>query len=121
MSKELVIRAFLNAYWSRKPSKGLIHHSDRGSQYTSKEFLKITGNLGVRVSNSGKGNCFDNAVAESFFHTIKTELGYVFKTKREAKDEIFGYIEVFYNRERRHSALNYCSPDNFEQYLKCVS
>ena len=123
LTKELVIKAFLKAYWSRKPAKGLIHHSDRGSQYTSKDFQNLLVNVGARSSMSGKGNCYDNAVAESFFHSLKTELGSnkIFKTKQEAKNAIFGYIEGFYNTNRRHSALNYCSPNNFEQYLTRVS
>ena len=123
MTKELVIKAFLKAYWSRKPAKGLIHHSDRGSQYTSKDFQNLLANVGAKPSMSAKGNCYDNAVAESFFHSLKIELGYnkIFKTKQEAKNAIFEYIEGFYNTNRRHSALNYCSPNNFEQYLNSVS
>lgn len=123
ITKELVITAFLKAYWSRKPGKGLIHHSDRGSQYASKDFQKLLKNVGVLCSMSGKGNCYDNAVAESFFNSTKTELGLgagnIFKTKQEAKDAIFEYIEGFYNRKRKHSTLNYCSPMQFEQYSLC--
>ncbi len=119
ITKELVITAFMKAYWSRKPSKGLIHHSDRGSQYTSNDFQKLLVNVGALPSMSGSDNCYDNAVAESFFNSLKTELGnnYIFKTKKEAKDAIFEYIEGFYNGVRRHSTLNYCSPSQFEQYL----
>ena len=118
MTKELVIEAFLKAYWARKPKAGLIHHSDRGSQYASYEFQRILSKAGVKISMSAKGNCFDNAVAESFFSTLKTELVYNrnFKTKSEAKSAIFEYIEIFYNRERRHSKLNYCSPAKFDRY-----
>jgi transposase InsO family protein len=118
MTRELVIQAFLKAYWARKPSAGLIHHSDKGSQYASKDFRHVLGGFGVIQSMSGKGNCFDNAVTETFFHTLKTELMFdcVFKTREEAKSAIFEYIEVFYNRERRHSTLGYCSPVKFEQY-----
>lgn len=119
ITKELVIAAFMKAYWARKPSKGLIHHSDRGSQYTSNDFQKLLANVGALPSMSGSGNCYDNAVAESFFNSLKTELGndYIFKTKEEAKNAIFEYIEGFYNGIRRHSTLNYCSPIQFEQYL----
>lgn len=118
MTRELVIKAFLLAYWKRKPGKGLIHHSDRGSQYTSKDFQNLLTNVGAKSSMSGKGNCYDNAVAESFFHSLKTELrpDKIFKTKEEAKNAVFEYIEGFYNTKRRHSALNYCSPIDFEQY-----
>ena len=118
MTRELVINAFLMAYWSRKPEAGLIHHSDKGSQYASYDFQKILADFRIVPSMSGKGNCFDNAVTETFFHTLKTELMFdcVFKTREEAKSAIFEYIEVFYNRERRHSTLGYCSPVNFEQY-----
>jgi len=118
ITRELVITAFLKAYWSRKPSADLVHHSDRGSQYSSNDFQKLLTNIGAKQSMSGKGNCYDNAVAESFFNSIKTELGsnYIFKTKQEAKNAIFEYIESFYNRVRKHSTLNYCSPMQFEQY-----
>lgn len=120
MTRELVINAFLMAYWTRKPKKGLIHHSDKGSQYASHDFQNILSNFGVIPSMSGKGNCFDNAVTETFFHTLKTELMFdcVFKTREEAKSATFEYIEVFYNRERRHSTLGYCSPAKFEQYWR---
>lgn len=120
MTRKLVINAFLMAYWSRKPKAGLIHHSDKGSQYASHDFARILEGFGVIRSMSGKGNCFDNAVTETFFHTLKTELifDYVFKTREEAKSAIFEYIEIFYNRERLHSTLGYCSPVNFEQYYQ---
>jgi len=118
MTRELVIKAFLMAYWARKPKAGLIHHSDKGSQYASYDFQNTLKNLGVIQSMSGKGNCFDNAITETFFHSLKTELmlGRVFKTREEARNAIFEYIEVFYNRKRRHSTLGYCSPVNFERY-----
>jgi putative transposase len=116
MTKDLVTNAFLKAYWSRKPQKGLIHHSDRGSQYCSKQFQQILETLGVMTSMSDKGNCYDNAVAESFFHTLKNELpnSCIFKTREEARSKIFEYIEAFYNSRRRHSFLGYCSPNEFE-------
>ncbi len=119
IKKELVIDAFLKYYWTRKPKPGLIHHSDRGSQYASNDFQKILGNAGVIASMSGKGNCYDNAVAESFFKSLKTKLGkdVIFKTKEEAKSATFEYVEAFYNPVRKHSTLHYCSPIKFEQYL----
>ena len=123
MTRELVIKAFLMAYWSRKPKAGLIHHSDKGSQYASHDFQQILTDFGVIASMSGKGNCFDNAVTETFFHTLKTELMFdqIFSTRAEAKSAIFEYIEVFYNRERRHSTLGYCTPEKFEEYWEKVA
>jgi transposase InsO family protein len=120
MTRELVINAFLMAYWARKPKTDLIHHSDKGSQYASHDFRHVLSNFGAIPSMSGKGNCFDNAVTETFFHTLKTELMFdcVFKTREEAKSAVFEYIEIFYNRERRHSTLGYCSPVEFEQYFE---
>ena len=84
---------------------GLIHHSDRGVQYASNEFRALLKNYGIECSMSRKGDCWDNAVAESFFHTLKVELinGKTCKTRQEAKTAIFEYIEGFYNRQRRHS------------------
>ena len=103
LSNDLVIHSFMKAYWNRKPSKDLIFHSDRGSQYTSNNFIKILKNLNVRQSLSRKANCLDNAVAESCFHTIKEEMGRVFESRNCAKSKIFEYIEAFYNSFRRHS------------------
>jgi transposase InsO family protein len=100
INKELVIDSFLKAYNIRNPGAGLIHHSDRGVQYASKDFQRLLNNVGAMCSMSAKGNCYDNAVAESFFHSLKTESlkFYNFKTREEAKSVIFGYIEGFYNR-----------------------
>jgi transposase InsO family protein len=116
ITKKVVTDALLKAIWNRKPSKGLIVHSDQGSQYASIEFRNIIKRFGFKQSMSGKGNCYDNAVAESFFHTIKTECVYseVYKSKSEAKSAIFDYIEIFYNRQRRHSTIGYMSPVDFE-------
>lgn len=116
MTSQLVIDAFKCAIIDRKPTTGLIFHSDRGSQYASTDFRKLLEKQGVIQSMSGKGNCYDNAVAESFFHTLKTELIYwnKYRTRKDAKSSIFNFIEVFYNRRRRHSYLNYLSPFNFE-------
>lgn len=118
MKKELVINALKQACMNRKPKKGIIFHSDRGSQYASKDVQNYLINHGFIQSMSAKGNCYDNAVAESFFKTLKSECIY-FKTfinRIEAKLTIFDYIEIFYNKERRHSVLGYISPDNFENY-----
>lgn len=113
----LIERAIRQALCHRSPSQGLIHHSDRGSQYTSEEFAKLAKSHGILLSMSSTGNCYDNAVAESFFHTLKTELVYQEKyvTREEAKRSIFEYIEIFYNRQRVHSFLGYLSPEQFEQ------
>jgi transposase InsO family protein len=120
MKAELVNNALLMAIWKRKPGKGLIWHTDRGSQYASGSHLRIIKQHGIIQSMSRKGNCWDNAVAESFFHTLKNELihQYKFKTREEAKHAIFEYIEVFYNRIRIHSTNNYLSPVEYEQIQK---
>jgi len=106
MKADQVNDTMLMAIGPREPDKGLIFHSDRGSQYASESFGKILTDHCVLASMSRKGNCWDNAVAESFFHTLKTELVHHrdFNTRAEARAEIFEYIEVFYNRHRLHSA-----------------
>jgi len=113
----LVIMALTQAVWKRKPAAGLILHSDRGSQYASDALRVVLARHGIIQSMSAKGDCYDNAVAESFFHTLKTEYVYFenFRTRTEAKSGIFEYIEVFYNRRRRHSTLGNMSPMAFEQ------
>jgi transposase InsO family protein len=120
MKAELVNNALLMAIWQRKPAKGLFWHTYRGSQYASNSHLRIIQQHGIIQSMSRKGNCWDNAVAESFFHTLKNELihQYKFKTREEAKNVIFVYIEVFYNRIRVHSTNNYLSPVEYEQIQK---
>jgi len=120
INANLVNDALLMAIWKRKPSKGLIFHSDRGSQYASDSFRSILNLHGVKASMSRKGNCWDNAVAESFFHTLKTELvnHRNFETRTEARTAIFEYIEVFYNRQRLHSSNGYEAPLVFEQMNK---
>ena len=117
MQSSLVNDALLMAIWKRKPAKGLIWHTDQGSQYASHSHRKLLKDHHIVQSMSRKGNCWDNAVAESFFHTLKTELTHhhKFKDREEAKHAIFEYIEVFYNRIRIHSANNYMSPVEFEQ------
>ena len=112
----LVNQALLMAIKTRKPEIGLIWHTDRGSQYASDSHKLILQKYGIKQSMSRKGNCWDNAVSESFFHTLKTELIYTAKytTREEAKCSIFEYIEVFYNKKRLHSANNYLSPADYE-------
>ena len=120
MKTSLVNDAMQMAIWQRKPPKGLIWHTDRGSQYASKEHRALLKQHHIQQSMSRKGDCWDNAVAESFFHTLKTELVFHerYKTREQAKASIFEYIEVFYNRKRRHSANNMMSPANFETFRK---
>lgn len=117
MKKELVIDALRSAIRKRKPASGLIFHSDRGSQYQSNLFRKILFWNGFESSMSRKGDCWDNAVAESFFKTIKTELIYrnKFENYEELRKDVFKYIEVFYNRKRLHSFIGYQSPSKFEE------
>ncbi len=100
----------------RKPTRGLLHHSDRGCQYSSAEYQQALCNRGIATSMSRKGNCWDNAVAESFFSTLKTELvhRHTWKTRAELRAAVFEYIEVFYNRKRIHSSIGYKSPAQFE-------
>ena len=122
METDLVINALEMACCNSKPTPGLIFHSDRGSQYASKEFRKVLKKKRFIQSMSRKGNCWDNAVAESFFHTLKTEELYFhkFSNKYEAKICIFEYIELKYNRKRSHSYLGYLSPHQFELKNICA-
>ena len=101
----------------RQPAGGMLHHSDRGSQYASHEYQQLLADHGILSSMSRVGNCWDNAVAESFFATLKIELVYQtqWRTRQEARSALFEYLELFYNRERRHSALGYLCPSEFEQ------
>ena len=116
ITTELVKNALKQAINHRRPDKGLIHHSDKGCQYTSHAFQKELALYSIVCSMSGTGNCYDNAAMESFFHTLKTEHVYFesYKTRQQAKQSIFEYIEIFYNRKRSHSTLGYLSPVNFE-------
>ncbi len=116
MKAQLVNDALLMAIWKRKPEKGLLWHTDRGSQYASESHRQLLKQHGIQQSMSRKGNCWDNAVSESFFHTLKTELIHhqTFHSREEAKQIVFEYIEVFYNRQRLHSANEYISPVDFE-------
>ena len=117
ITRQLVIDALNMAIKNGCPKSGLLHHSDRGVQYASNEFRRLLKTKAIQCSMSRKGNCWDNAVAESFFHTLKVELiqGKIYDTRQDAKTDIFDYIEVFYNRQRRHSYLGYLSPVDFEK------
>jgi putative transposase len=114
---ELVLSALEMALWNRRPGPGLIHHSDHGCQYTSISFGHRCREAGIAPSMGSVGDCYDNALAESFFATLECELldRQRFRTKTEARLAIFDYIETFYNRERRHSALDYRSPAAYER------
>jgi putative transposase len=116
---DLVVGALEMAVWNRRPPRGVIHHSDHGSQYTSLLFGQHCEEVGIRCSMGSVGDCYDNAMAESFFATLECELldGRTFRSHLEARTALFEYIEVFYNRSRRHSALGYQSPDAFERRL----
>jgi putative transposase len=117
LERQLVIAAVPMAINMRQPPLGLLHHSDRGSQYASEEYQALLTKYQIQCSMSRTGNCYDNAPMESFFGTLKTELVHHchYQTKAAAKTDIFEYIEVFYNRFRRHSALHYQSPVNYEK------
>jgi transposase InsO family protein len=116
MEVELVLSALRMARDARRPAAGVIFHSDRGSQYASSEYRTELAAHGMIASMSGKGDCYDNAVAESFFATLKVELVYdaTWDTRAEARAALFEYIEGFYNGQRRHSTLGYLSPRAFE-------
>lgn len=116
LKSSLVQSALRMALDRRRPARGLVHHSDQGRQYAAKEFQDLLRAHGLICSMSRRGDCYDNALQESFFHTLKVEHVHHqrFATRREARISIFEYLEVFYNRERMHSALNYLSPAEFE-------
>lgn len=120
IDRYLVMDALTMAVKNRRPPPNLIHHSDRGSQYASDDFQELLDEYGMICSMSRKGNCWDNAVAESFFRSLKTELVHHedFATREEARLAIFEYIEVFYNRLRRHSSLGYLSPADYEALMQ---
>jgi transposase InsO family protein len=116
LGRELAVDAFKQAVMRRRPLPGLVLHSDRGVQYASSDFRELLASQGTIQSMSSAGSCYDNATSESFFATLKRELVYHsrFRTRAEAREEIFDYIEVFYNRQRLHSAIEYLSPAEFE-------
>ena len=112
----LVEKAWRMAVTNRRPPRQILHHSDRGCQYTSLSYLKLLEQAGCRLSMSRTGNCYDNAVMESFFATLKGECAISqFASRAEARSAIFEFIEVWYNRQRLHSSLGYLSPSEFEQ------
>lgn len=116
MTQDLAINALRMALFRRKVPSGLLLHSDQGCQYASSAYQQVLKEHGILCSMSRKGNCWDNAPTESFFKTLKVESVYrqSFKTREQAKQTIFEYIEVFYNRQRRHSTLNYLAPQEYE-------
>jgi putative transposase len=120
MKADLVCDALKMALHNRNDPKGVMMHTDRGSQYCSKRYQRLIKNQALLCSMSGKGNCYDNAVCESFFHTLKVELVYQrrYETREQAKRSIFWYIEAYYNRVRRHSGINYKSPIDFENQVR---
>lgn len=122
MKTELVTDALKMALMRRKVLSPLLLHSDQGSQYAAADYRTMLATNGIECSMSRKGNCWDNAVAESFFHTLKTELVHHedYRSRSEAKTSIFEYIEVFYNRQRRHSHLGQIAPLAFEQAAVCA-
>lgn len=117
MESRLVVDALEMAVKSRLPEEGLVAHSDRGSQYASEHYQRLLAQHGIECSMSGVGQCWDNAPMESFFATLKKELVHDedYQTREQARASIFEYIEVFYNRQRRHSTLGYESPERYEQ------
>lgn len=118
MTADIVVDALKMGWFRRRPALGLIHHSDRGSQYASGAFQAQLHEYGMQCSMSRKGNCWDNACSESFFNSLKNERvhGTHYSTQAEAKADIFDYIEPFYNRKRLHSTLGFASPANFLQH-----
>ncbi len=119
MRTNLVSDALEMALARRSPGEGLLHHSDRGVQYASEDYQHLLQSHGIECSMSGKGDCWDNAVMESFWGTLKTELvnHESYATREQARASIFEYVEVFYNRQRLHSSLGYLSPEQFEAGL----
>lgn len=117
LHRRVALDALRQALTMRRPADGLIHHSDRGSQYCSIDYQAELRRHGIQISMSGKGNCYDNAMVETFFKTLKSEMIWrtVFYTRAQAEQAIARYIDGFYNPVRRHSALNYLSPAQFER------
>lgn len=118
MTTDLVLDALNQAYIAKNPGPGLIHHSDRGAQYASKEYRSKLKQYGMKASMSRSGNCYDNACIEAFHSILKREMVYCvpkFKTKIEAYEKLYRYLELFYNRKRTCSTLGYLSPSRFEQ------
>ncbi len=122
LGRQLPLTALTKALYERSPARGLLHHSDRGCQYTSTEYQNKLKENQLRVSMSRKGNCWDNAVVESFFATLKVELGSSFTSLEVARKALFNYIEIFYNRQRLHTSLGSISPAQAEEnYTKVAA
>ena len=123
LAAELSCRALRMALVHRRPRQAVLHHSDRGVQYACDQYQQVLSERGLTPSMSRRGNCYDNAVMESFFGTLKTELVHheTYPTREVARQSLFEYIEVFYNRQRRHSALDYISPADHEARLSQIS
>lgn len=119
LARQLVIDAMHMALGQRQPSGGLLHHSDRGCQYASGEYRQLLTDAGCTCSMSRRGNCWDNAPVESFFSTLKRERVHhrQYRTREEARQDLFHYIECWYNRKRRHSSLGYLSPAEYEEAM----
>ena len=117
MTAQMVTDALMMAIWRRGRPDTLLHHSDQGSQYTSESFQRLMADHGITCSMSRSGNCWDNAAMESFFSSLKTERirGQVYRTRDQARADVFDYIERFYNPRRRHSTLGYLSPMEYER------
>jgi putative transposase len=121
MTKELVMQALIRAVAAKRPAAGLIHHSDRGSQYCAHDYQRLLTQFGMKASMSRKGNCYDNAPIESFWGTLKNELVHHrrFATRQQPKEEVSEYIEIFYNRQRSQAKLGYLAPAVFcQQYYR---
>ena len=114
-NRHLTLKALEMALQHRGPTGELLHHSDQGSTYASEDYRSLLEARGISCSMSRRGNCYDNAAMESWFSTLKAELGERFETHAAAKEQLFDYIEVFYNQQRRHSAIGYVSPAEFER------
>jgi transposase InsO family protein len=113
--RRLTVRALETAIRRRCPEAGLLHHSDQGTTYASEDYQDLLGEHGIACSMSRRGNCLDNAVMESWFSTVKFELGEDFESMHVAKEQLFDYVEVFYNQQRRHSSIDYVSPARYER------
>ena len=115
--RHVTLKALEMALKRRCPGVGLLHHSDQGSTYASEDYQRVLASRGIVCSMSRRGNCYDNAVMESFFSTVKSELGERFDSNGDAKMELFDYLEVFYNQRRRHSSVGRMSPAAFERMM----
>jgi transposase InsO family protein len=119
--RQLVLRALDMAVRRRCPGAGLLHHSDRGSPYASEDYQKALEAHAITCSMSRRGDCYDNAAMESWFSTLKSEQGESFESYASAKEQLFDYIEVFYNQQRRHSSLDYVSPGEYERVARATA